>query len=185
MDPVADYEWSRIPHFYNSFYVYQYATSYAAATALSKKIMAEGPVEVSRYLGFLKSGSSDYPIEVLKKAGVDMNSPAPIEAAIEHFDQVLTEMDKLHDARLPRSAGERRGAPEIVPHRFLRHQTQPGGAQRALGDPHALDVAHPARDPRAAFGGFDAVADVAVEVGCALLRDQLAGPDEVTDTRVP
>ena len=99
VDPSADFEWSRIPHFYSSFYVYQYATSYAAATALSKKIMSEGDAEVSRYLTFLKSGSSDYPIEVLKKAGVDMNSPAPIEAAIARFDEVLTEMEKLHDSK--------------------------------------------------------------------------------------
>ncbi len=99
VDPSADFEWSRIPHFYNSFYVYQYATSYAAATALSKKILAEGSLEVDKYLAFLKSGSSDYPIEVLKKAGVDMTTPAPIEAAIARFDQVLDEMEKLHDTK--------------------------------------------------------------------------------------
>jgi oligoendopeptidase F len=98
LDPEAEYEWSRVPHFYNSFYVYQYATSYAAATALSKKILAEGQPEVSRYLTFLESGSSDYPIEVLKKAGVDMNSPAPIEATIARFEEVLAEMEKLHDS---------------------------------------------------------------------------------------
>jgi len=99
LDPVADYEWSRIPHFYNSFYVYQYATSYAAATAFSKKILAEGQPALEKYLAFLKSGSSDYPIDVLKKAGVDMNSPAPIEATIARFDEVLSEMEKLHDAK--------------------------------------------------------------------------------------
>jgi oligoendopeptidase F len=98
VDKVLDYEWSRIPHFYNSFYVYQYATSYAAATALSKKILAEGQPEVDRYLSFLKSGSSAYPIDVLKKAGVDMNTPQPIEAAIQRFDEVLDEMEKLHDS---------------------------------------------------------------------------------------
>jgi oligoendopeptidase F len=99
VDPSADFEWSRIPHFYSSFYVYQYATSYAAATALSKKILTEGQPEVARYLTFLKSGSSDYPIDVLKRAGVDMNSPEPIEAAIMRFDEVLTEMEKLHDSK--------------------------------------------------------------------------------------
>jgi oligoendopeptidase F len=98
VDPSADFEWSRIPHFYNSFYVYQYATSYAAATALSKKILAEGQPEVDKYLSFLKSGSSDYPIEVLKRAGVDMNSPAPIEAACARFSEVLDQLEKLHDA---------------------------------------------------------------------------------------
>ena len=99
VDPSADFEWSRIPHFYNSFYVYQYATSYAAATAFSKKILTEGQPTLDKYLAFLKSGSSDYPIEVLKKAGVDMNSPAPIEAVIARFDEVLSEMEKLHDAK--------------------------------------------------------------------------------------
>ncbi len=99
LDPEAQYEWSRIPHFYNSYYVYQYATSYCAATALSKKIIAEGDPAVQKYLAFLRSGSSEYPIEVLKKAGVDMTTPAPIEATIARFDQVLTEMEKLHDAK--------------------------------------------------------------------------------------
>ncbi|MGH7740427.1 MAG: oligoendopeptidase F [Candidatus Eiseniibacteriota bacterium] len=99
VDGNAEYEWSRIPHFYRNFYVYQYATSYAAATALSKKILAEGAPEVTRYLSFLKSGSSDYPIEVLKKAGVDMRTPEPIEATIARFDEVLNEMEKLHDSK--------------------------------------------------------------------------------------
>jgi oligoendopeptidase F len=99
VDANAEYEWSRIPHFYRSFYVYQYATSYAAATALSKKILTEGAPEVDRYLSFLKSGSSDYPIEVLKKAGVDMRTPEPIEATIARFDEVLNEMEKLHDSK--------------------------------------------------------------------------------------
>jgi oligoendopeptidase F len=98
VDPTADFEWSRIPHFYNSFYVYQYATSYAAATALSKKILSEGQPATDKYLTFLKSGSSDYPIEVLKRAGVDMNSPAPIEAACARFAEVLDQLEKLHDA---------------------------------------------------------------------------------------
>jgi oligoendopeptidase F len=99
VDANAEYEWSRIPHFYRSFYVYQYATSYAAATALSKKILTEGAPEVDRYLSFLKSGSSDYPIEVLKKAGVDMRTPEPIETTIARFDEVLNEMEKLHDSK--------------------------------------------------------------------------------------
>jgi len=99
VDAGAEYEWSRIPHFYRSFYVYQYATSYAAATALSKKILTEGQPEVDRYLSFLKSGSSEYPIEVLKRAGIDMSTPDPIEATIARFDEVLNEMEKLHDSK--------------------------------------------------------------------------------------
>lgn len=99
LDPEADVEWSRVPHFYTAFYVYQYATSYAAATALSKKILSEGDPAVQKYLTFLKSGSSDYPIEVLKRAGVDMTTPAPVEATIARFSEVLSEMEKLWDAK--------------------------------------------------------------------------------------
>jgi len=88
-------EWARIPHFYYNYYVYQYATGFSAATALSKQILEEGPVAVERYLGFLKAGSSDYPIEVLKKAGVDMTSEKPIEEACKVFEQRLNEMEQL------------------------------------------------------------------------------------------
>lgn len=82
-------EWMRIPHFYNSFYVYQYATGVSAAKALSKQILEEGPED---YLEFLKSGGSDSPINLLKKAGVDMTSPKPVEEAIELYSQRISEM---------------------------------------------------------------------------------------------
>ncbi|MGB3889382.1 MAG: oligoendopeptidase F, partial [Priestia megaterium] len=72
IDEEIGLEWARIPHFYYNYYVYQYATGFSAAAALSKQILEEGDAAVERYVGFLKSGSSDYPIEVLKKAGVDM-----------------------------------------------------------------------------------------------------------------
>ncbi len=89
-------EWSRIPHFYYNFYVYQYATGYSAAQALSKQILEEGEPAVERYINeFLKAGSSDYPIEVLKKAGVDMTSKQPIEEAMEVFEQKLNAFEKL------------------------------------------------------------------------------------------
>lgn len=88
-------EWARIPHFYYNYYVYQYATGFSAATALSKQILEEGDDAVERYLGFLKAGSSDYPIEVLKKAGVDMTSAEPIEEACKVFEQRLAEMEQL------------------------------------------------------------------------------------------
>ena len=88
-------EWARIPHFYYNYYVYQYATGFSAATALSKQILEEGDDAVERYLGFLKAGSSDYPIEVLKKAGVDMTSAEPIEEACKVFEQRLAEMEHL------------------------------------------------------------------------------------------
>ncbi|MRX52751.1 oligoendopeptidase F [Bacillus idriensis] len=95
VDEEIGLEWARIPHFYYNYYVYQYATGFSAATALSKQILEEGKPAVDRYLEFLKSGSSDYPIEVLKKAGVDMTSPQPIEEALKVFEEKLNEMEQL------------------------------------------------------------------------------------------
>ncbi|RDU35585.1 oligoendopeptidase F [Neobacillus piezotolerans] len=95
IDEEIGLEWSRIPHFYYNYYVYQYATGYSAATALSRQILEEGQPAVSRYIDFLKSGSSDYPIEVLKKAGVDMTSPEPVENACKAFEQALNEIEQI------------------------------------------------------------------------------------------
>ncbi|MBB2479777.1 oligoendopeptidase F [Bacillus sp. APMAM] len=95
IDEEIGLEWSRIPHFYYNYYVYQYATGFSAATALSSQILSEGEPAVERYLGFLKAGSSDYPIEVLKKAGVDMTSAEPIEAALKVFEEKLNELEQL------------------------------------------------------------------------------------------
>ena len=95
IDEEIGLEWSRIPHFYYNYYVYQYATGFSAATALSKQILEEGQPAVERYIEFLKSGSSDYPIEVLKKAGVDMTSSNPIEEALKVFEEKLNEMEAL------------------------------------------------------------------------------------------
>ncbi|MFD1205990.1 MULTISPECIES: oligoendopeptidase F [Sporosarcina] len=91
-------EWARIPHFYYNYYVYQYATGFSAAVALSHQILTEGQPAVDRYINeFLKAGSSDYPIEVLKKAGVDMTSAAPIEEACRVFEERLNELEALLD----------------------------------------------------------------------------------------
>ncbi|MET3575668.1 oligoendopeptidase F [Bhargavaea ullalensis] len=96
VDEEIGLEWARIPHFYYNYYVYQYATGYSAAVALSNKILEEGQPAVDRYIGeFLKAGSSDYPIEVLKKAGVDMTTREPIEAACRAFGEKLDELEKL------------------------------------------------------------------------------------------
>jgi oligoendopeptidase F len=92
-------EWSRIPHFYNAFYVYKYATGFSAAIALSKAILEEGKPAVERYLEFLKSGGSDYPLELLKKAGVDMTTSKPIEDALDVFAQYVEELRKLHQEK--------------------------------------------------------------------------------------
>ncbi|WJQ15811.1 oligoendopeptidase F [Geobacillus stearothermophilus] len=95
VDQEIGLEWSRIPHFYYNYYVYQYATGFSAATALSKQILEEGEPAVKRYIDFLKAGSSDYPIEVLKKAGVDMTSAEPIRQACQVFAEKLEEMERL------------------------------------------------------------------------------------------
>ncbi|MBU8906911.1 oligoendopeptidase F [Desertibacillus haloalkaliphilus] len=97
IDDEIGLEWARIPHFYYNFYVYQYATGYSAATALSKQILEEGQPAVERYIDFLKAGNSDYPIEVLKKAGVDMTTKDPIKQALSVFEETLNEMEQLLD----------------------------------------------------------------------------------------
>ncbi|MCZ0703911.1 oligoendopeptidase F [Natronobacillus azotifigens] len=94
-DEEIGLEWARIPHFYYNYYVYQYATGYSAAQSLAAQILDEGESAVERYFGFLKAGSSDYPIEVLKRAGVDMTSKTPILQALDVFEEKLTEMEGL------------------------------------------------------------------------------------------
>jgi len=94
-DEEIGLEWARIPHFYMNYYVYQYATGYSAATTLANKILNGEEGAVDRYLEFLKAGSSDYPIEVLKKAGVDMTSKQPILDALDVFEEKLIEMENI------------------------------------------------------------------------------------------
>ena len=88
-------EWARIPHFYYNYYVFQYATGYAAAIALSRRILREGETAVQDYLNFLSGGCSKSPIDLLKGAGVDMTSPEPVNRALELFGQLLDEMEAL------------------------------------------------------------------------------------------
>lgn len=92
-DEEIAYEWSRIPHFYSAFYVYQYATGFSCAIAFSKKIL-EDESYVEKYLEFLKSGSKDYSLEILKEAGIDMTNPKPIEDALKVFEEILVKMEK-------------------------------------------------------------------------------------------
>ncbi|MEI5995156.1 oligoendopeptidase F [Candidatus Enterococcus mansonii] len=94
-DPEISLEWSRIPHFYYNYYVYQYATGFSAASALAGKILANEPNALDNYLTYLKSGSSDYPIEVMNKAGVDMTKPQYIKDAMTVFETRLKELEKL------------------------------------------------------------------------------------------
>lgn len=95
IDDKISIEWARIPHFYNAFYVYQYATGYSAAIALSRKILSEGETAVEKYKDFLKKGDSEYSIDLLKGAGVDMTSTEPIENAMKVFESLLDEMENL------------------------------------------------------------------------------------------
>lgn len=95
VDDEIAMEWARIPHFYYNYYVFQYATGYSAAVALSEKILEEGKPAVDRYINFLKSGSSDYPLNVLKAAGVDMTTEEPVNNAMKLFSRLVDEMDKL------------------------------------------------------------------------------------------
>ncbi|MCY6484539.1 oligoendopeptidase F [Clostridium aestuarii] len=94
VDKEIDMEWSRIPHFYSDFYVYQYATGYSAANSFVKAISQNGKESVNKYKGFLKSGGCDYPINILKKAGVDMTTSKPIEDTINRFKELLDMLDK-------------------------------------------------------------------------------------------
>ena len=95
LDSLDDLGCLRISHFYRNFYVYQYATSFAASAALSQKVLAGDKDALKRYLELLHSGDSDYPINELKKAGVDMTTPEPVNATIKLFGQLVAEMEKL------------------------------------------------------------------------------------------
>jgi oligoendopeptidase F len=95
LDPQLDLECLRIPHFYNAFYVYKYATGISAAVALSERVLTRQSGAVEAYLGFLKSGGSKFPLETLRDAGVDMATPAPIQSTLRLFERRLTELESL------------------------------------------------------------------------------------------
>ncbi len=95
IDEEERYTWARIPHFYYNFYVYQYSTGFAASEVLSQRVREEGKPAVEKYLSFLKSGSSEYSINILKKAGVDMNSPDPVAATTRKMNELLDKIESL------------------------------------------------------------------------------------------
>jgi len=95
VDDYIAHEWSYIPHFYRDFYVFQYATSFTAAEALSAKVLAGDQSATSRYLTFLSSGGSKYPIDLLKEAGVDMTTDEPLNLTVRKMNQVMDEMEQL------------------------------------------------------------------------------------------
>lgn len=95
-DSLIQYEWARIPHFYRSFYVYQYATGYSAATAIADSILTKGAPARDAYLEFLKCGTNDYPVELLRIAGVDMDTPGPVDQAMKTFTSLVEELKGLY-----------------------------------------------------------------------------------------
>lgn len=95
MDPAYAIEWAYIPHFYSNFYVYQYATSITAAEFFARSVLNGGAAERDRYLAVLKAGGSDYPIDILKRAGLDMTAPAPYRELVRSFAQTMDEVEKL------------------------------------------------------------------------------------------
>lgn len=95
IDPVLDLEGLRIPHFYSAFYVYKYATGLSAAIALSRSVLSGGKAERDRYLNFLKSGGSKYPLEQLREAGVDLETPGPVASAMTRFKELVEELGTL------------------------------------------------------------------------------------------
>jgi len=105
---VDDYianEWAFIPHFYNSFYVFQYATSFTASSALSEKVLSGDPGATQRYLRFISAGKSKYPIELLKDAGIDMTTDEPLELTVTKMNRVMDEMERLLDKKGTAAAG--------------------------------------------------------------------------------
>ncbi|RKX23364.1 MAG: hypothetical protein DRP45_10585 [Candidatus Zixiibacteriota bacterium] len=95
VDDLTPMKWSRIPHFYQTFYVYQYATSFAASQAILAKFLGGEAGIIDKYLKLLASGGRDHPIELLKICGVDMSTPAPVEATLKLFADQVAEVDRL------------------------------------------------------------------------------------------
>lgn len=95
VDSEIDMEWARIPHFYMNFYLYQYVTGYAAAHSFASTILEGGETSVEKYKSFLKSGGSDYPINELKSAGVDMTTPEPLLKCIGRFNELLDMLESI------------------------------------------------------------------------------------------
>jgi oligoendopeptidase F len=99
IDDLVTVEWAYIPHFYRNFYVYQYATSIAASQAFAERILAGEPGAVDTYLGLLKAGGSDYPYELVKKAGVDLATPEPYRALVKRMNAIMDQIESILDKR--------------------------------------------------------------------------------------
>jgi len=99
IDDLYTVEWAYIPHFYYDFYVYQYSTSFTASTALAQKVLGKEEGAVEKYIEFLSAGGSDYPIDLLKKAGVDMTSAEPFDKTMEAMNRTMDEIEAILDKR--------------------------------------------------------------------------------------
>ena len=97
VDDYVAYEWAFVPHFYNDYYVFQYATSFAASAALSEKVLSGEPGATERYLRFVAAGGSKYPIDLLKDAGVDMTTDEPLDLTVRKMNRMMDEIEKLLD----------------------------------------------------------------------------------------
>ena len=95
VDEEIAMEWARIPHFYRAFYVYKYATGFASAIALAQMVLREGEAGQKKMLAFLSSGGSDFPLQLLRKAGVDLEKPETVADALSLFDSLVTELENL------------------------------------------------------------------------------------------
>jgi len=94
-DAAIAYEWARIDHFFYNYYVYKYATGMSSAIAIASAILSDGQPAVERYLAFLKSGSSKYPLDLLRDAGVDLTTPEPVSAALAEFERLVGELEEV------------------------------------------------------------------------------------------
>ncbi|MNC86421.1 Oligoendopeptidase F, plasmid [compost metagenome] len=99
IDELYAVEWAYIPHFFYNFYVYQYATSLAASSLLAEAVLKGEPGAVERYLGLLKAGSSDYPFDLLKAAGVDMTTKEPYRAVVTRMNAIMDQIEEILDRR--------------------------------------------------------------------------------------
>jgi oligoendopeptidase F len=97
VDPEIAHEWAYIPHFYRNYYVFQYATSFTASQALSEKVLAGDKAATKRYRDFLAAGGSDYPIQLLKNAGVDMTTREPLDLTMKKMNRIMDEIDQILD----------------------------------------------------------------------------------------
>ncbi len=139
MDEGVEHEWMNVPHFYYNFYVFQYATSLTASAALSEQVLKGGLEDRDRYLGLLKAGGSDYPVSLLRGAGVDMAGPGP-------FEEMMSKMNRLMDAIeriLEGGIGNGRRSPGVASQQFPEEPVDPVDGSHGFEEhQHTVSVDH-------------------------------------------